>query len=225
MNIEHISIDDEKYTKYKKVYEYAINMIEKEVHQAVEGMYHNLNTLQSRSGNQLPFTSINYGTCTLPEGRMITKALLEVSKEGLGKYGKTSIFPCGIFQCQKDVNRKQGDPNYDLFRLALSSSAQRIYPNYVNVDWSTNLNGNKFDRDQKTIALSELSTTEYNKLYKWLKNNKEEASYLSLKPVNDKIIVEDYTKQNVYEITSTMGKCTATAHLKSFEPRSWVCAA
>lgn len=101
-------------------------------------MYHNLNTLQSRSGNQLPFTSINYGTCTKPEGRMITKALLEVSIEGLGKLHKTSIFPCGIFQCMKGINRKPGDPNYDLYCLALKSTAKRLYPNYANVDWSGN---------------------------------------------------------------------------------------
>ena len=101
-------------------------------------MYHNLNTLQSRSGNQLPFTSINYGTCTLPEGRMVTKALLEGSIKGVGKFHKTPIFPCGIFQCMKGVNRAPGDPNYDLFRLALESTAKRIYPNYANVDWSGN---------------------------------------------------------------------------------------
>ena len=85
------------YDDCASTYYYAYDMTVKEVHQAVEGMYHNLNTLQSRSGNQLPFTSINYGTCTLPEGRMIIKALLEVSLEGLGKLHKTSIFPCGIF--------------------------------------------------------------------------------------------------------------------------------
>ena len=123
---------------FDKVYQYAMDMTLKEVHQAVEGMYHNLNTLQSRSGNQLPFTSINYGTCTLPEGRMITKALLVVSIEGIGKLHKTSIFPCGIFQCMEGVNRKEGDPNYDLFKLALRSTAQRLYPNYANVDWSGN---------------------------------------------------------------------------------------
>lgn len=123
---------------FDKVYQYAMDMTLKEVHQAVEGMYHNLNTLQSRSGNQLPFTSINYGTCTLPEGRMITKALLDVSIEGIGKLHKTSIFPCGIFQCMKGINREPGDPNYDLFKLALQSTAQRLYPNYANVDWSGN---------------------------------------------------------------------------------------
>ena len=120
------------------IYDYALDMTEKEVYQAVEGMYHNLNTLQSRSGNQLPFSSINYGTCTLPEGRMIIKALLDVSIDGIGKLHKTSIFPCGIFQCMKGVNRKPGDPNYDLFKLALRSTAQRLYPNYANVDWSGN---------------------------------------------------------------------------------------
>ena len=86
----------------------------------------------------MPFTSINYGTCTLPEGRMVIKALLDTSIKGLGKLHKTSIFPCGIFQCMKGVNRAPGDPNYDLFKLALKSTSQRLYPNYANVDWSNN---------------------------------------------------------------------------------------
>ena len=133
-----LSIEDDRYKKFEKIYNYAMDMTEKELKQAVEAMYHNLNTLQSRSGNQLPFTSINYGTCTLPEGRMVTKALIEGSIKGIGKLHKTSIFPCGIFQCMKGVNRKPGDPNYDLFRLALRSTAQRLYPNYANVDWSGN---------------------------------------------------------------------------------------
>ena len=135
---QKFSIEDDYFKEDKDIYQYALDMTEKEIHQAVEGMYHNLNTLQSRSGNQLPFTSINYGTCTSPEGRMVTKALLEVSIEGLGKLHKTSIFPCGIFQCMKGINRKPGDPNYDLYRLALKSTAKRLYPNYANVDWSGN---------------------------------------------------------------------------------------
>ena len=136
--ITELSIDSECYTEFPKVYDYALEMTKKEIHQAVEGLYHNLNTLQSRSGNQLPFSSINYGTCTLHEGRMIIEALLEVSIEGLGSTGKTSIFPCGIFQYMKGVNDKPGTPNYDMYRLALRSTAQRLYPNYVNVDWSNN---------------------------------------------------------------------------------------
>lgn len=136
--IEEISINDKWYKDFSKAYKYAYDMTVKEIYQAIEAMYHNLNTLQSRSGNQLPFTSLNYGTCTLEEGRLVTKALLEVSIKGLGKLHRTSIFPCGIFQCMKGVNRKQGDPNYDLFQLALKSTAQRLYPNYTNVDWSVN---------------------------------------------------------------------------------------
>ena len=136
--VTDISIESSFYKNFPKAYDYAMYMTKKEVHQAVEGMYHNLNTLQSRSGNQLPFTSINYGTCTKEEGRMVTKALLEVSIEGLGKFGVTSIFPCGIFQCMKGVNMEEGEPNYDLFKLALKSTSQRLYPNYANVDWSVN---------------------------------------------------------------------------------------
>ena len=136
---QEMSITDDYYKAYgNKVYQYALDMTTKEVYQAVEGMYHNLNTLQSRSGNQLPFTSINYGTCIEPEGRMVTKALLDVSINGIGKLHKTSIFPCGIFQMMKGVNRRHGEPNYDLYQLALKSTAQRLYPNYANVDWSGN---------------------------------------------------------------------------------------
>lgn len=132
------SINDDVFIRNEIAYKYAMDMTIKEVHQAAEGLFHNLNTLQSRSGNQLPFTSINFGTCTLPEGRMVTKALLEVSIEGLGHLHRTSIFPCSIFQCMNGVNRKPGDPNYDLYQLALKSTALRLYPNYANVDWSGN---------------------------------------------------------------------------------------
>lgn len=158
-NIENISIDDEDYKYYNKAYNYALEMTNRELMQAVEGMYHNLNTLQSRSGNQLPFTSINYGTCTLPEGRMVTKALLEGSIKGVGKLHKTAIFPCGIFQCMKGVNRKPGDPNYDLFQLALKSTAQRLYPNYVNVDWSVNAG---YDRNDPRTYVSTMGCRTYN---------------------------------------------------------------
>lgn len=136
--IRETSINDTYWAKDADVHRYALDMTEKEIYQAVEGMYHNLNTLQSRSGNQLPFTSLNYGTCTEEEGRMIIKALLEVSIKGVGKLRKTPIFPCGIFKLKKGVNRKEGEPNYDLYKLALKSTAQRLYPNYANVDWSGN---------------------------------------------------------------------------------------
>lgn len=93
----------------------------------------------------MPFTSINYGTCTLPEGRLIIKALLDMSIKGVGKIHRTSIFPCGIFQCGKGINEEEGDPNYDLFKLALKSTAKRLYPNYANIDWSGNAGYDKND--------------------------------------------------------------------------------
>jgi ribonucleoside-triphosphate reductase len=131
-----------------RLYKKALFETRRETVQAVEGMYHNLNTLQSRSGNQLPFSSINYGTCTSPEGRMIIKALLEGCIKGVGKHHKTSIFPCGIFQYMKGVNDRPGTPNYDMYRLALESTSKRLYPNYANVDWSGNAG---YDRnDPKT---------------------------------------------------------------------------
>lgn len=142
-----------------RAWQYAMDMTEKEIHQAVEGMYHNLNTLQSRSGCQLPFTSINYGTCTLPEGRMVTTALLNVSIDGIGKLHRTPIFPCGIFQCQKGVNQKPGDPNYDLFRLALKSTARRLYPNYANVDWSGNAGYDPNDKRTMFSTMGKRNTT------------------------------------------------------------------
>lgn len=130
-----LSIEEEDYKIFSpKAYDYAMEMTIREAKQSAEGLIHNLNSLQSRSGNQLPFSSINYGTCTLPEGRIITKAILECTLEGTGPLGETPIFPCSIFQCKKGVNRKKGDPNYDLFQLALKCTAKRLYPNYANCD-------------------------------------------------------------------------------------------
>ena len=128
-----------------KAYNYAMDMTKKELSQAAEGLYHNPNYLQSRSGNRLPFTSLNYGTWTPPEGRMVIKALLEGSIKGVGKHHRTPIFPCGIFQVGEGINKHPGDPNYDLFQLALKSTSLRLYPNYANIDWSGNAGYDKND--------------------------------------------------------------------------------
>ena len=159
-SIRELSIEngDTVYNIGSEAYKYAMDKTIQELEQAVEGMYHNLNTLQSRSGNQLPFTSINYGTCTLPEGRMVTKALIEGSIKGIGKFHKTSIFPCGIFQCMKGVNRKKGDPNYDLFKLACKSTALRLYPNYCNCDWTVDAG---YDKDNPCTYPSTMGCRTY----------------------------------------------------------------
>ena len=160
-NPTEVSIDSDFYKQYQKAYQYALDKTIREAEQAAEGMYHNLNTLQSRSGNQLPFTSINYGTCTLPEGRLIIKALLKGSIKGVGRLHKTPVFPCGIFQLMKGVNRVEGDPNYDLYQLALESTAKRLYPNYVNVDWSINAG---YDKNDPKTYVSTMGCRTYNGL-------------------------------------------------------------
>lgn len=156
-----LSIEDEFYKQFKNAYEFAMDMVIKETYQAAEGLFHNLNTLQSRSGAQLPFSSINYGTCTMPEGRIMTNAILDITIKGLGTNGVTSIFPCGIFQYMKGVNDKPGTPNYDLKRKALQSTMKRIYPNYANVDWSTN---NGYDKEDPRTYVSTMGCRTYNGL-------------------------------------------------------------
>lgn len=155
-NIENISIEDKKYKKYKKAWQYALDMTVKECNQSCEGFLHNMNSLQSRSGNQLPFSSINYGTCTLPEGRIIIESILNTTIKGTGK-GMTSIFPCQIFQLKDGINTKKEDPNYDLFQLALKSSSKRMYPNYANCDWSVQRTAFEKSQQIKKDVLEKIS--------------------------------------------------------------------
>lgn len=136
INIENI---DKLYTKYPKVMKYAMRELEKEGSQASQGLYHNLNTLESRPGSQVPFTSINFGRRTTVAGRLICKWLLNASLEGIGKFNRTSIFPISIFQYKKGVNAKPSDPNYDEKLKVIDSLCHRIYPNIVNGDWSQNV--------------------------------------------------------------------------------------
>lgn len=107
-------------------------------YQAMESLIHNLNTMNSRAGAQVPFSSINYGTCTLPEARMAIRNLLKVTDIGLGN-GETAIFPVQIFKVKEGINYNPGDPNYDLFRLAIKVSAKRLFPNFSFIDAPFNL--------------------------------------------------------------------------------------
>ena len=117
-------------------YNYAFKQLKKEGRQAAQGLYHNLNTLESRQGSQVPFTSINVGRDTSTEGRLVTKWIMEASLDGIGKHHLTSIFPISIFQYKAGTNANENDKNYDLKQLALESMSKRIYPNWCNCDWS-----------------------------------------------------------------------------------------
>lgn len=182
-DVDTTSITNKETYSDEMAYNYAMDMTIKEVHQAVEGMYHNLNTLQSRSGNQLPFTSINYGTCTLEEGRMVIKAILEVSIEGLGALHKTPIFPCGIMVMKKDINLYPGTPNYDLYQLALQSTARRLYPNYANGDEPMQVGWVQYDREQKMKVINSLSTQQQEELIALIEANPALGQMLDLEVV------------------------------------------
>ena len=111
----------------------ACQEVEEETKQAMEAMIHNFNTLHSRAGAQVPFSSLNFGMDTSPEGRLVSKYLLLAQEAGLG-HGETAIFPITVFQLKAGVNYNPDDPNYDLFKLACRVSAKRLFPNFVNLD-------------------------------------------------------------------------------------------
>ena len=111
---------------------------DKMTYQAMEALIHNLNTMNSRAGAQVPFSSVNYGTDTTPEGRMVIKNLLLATEAGLGN-GETPIFPVQIFKVKDGVSFNEGDPNYDLFKLAVRCSAKRLFPNFSFLDAPFNL--------------------------------------------------------------------------------------
>ena len=120
-----------------RILQHAINQTIRRVHQAMEAFIHNMNTIHSRGGNQVVFSSINYGTDTSAEGRCIIRELLNSTYEGVGN-GSTAIFPIQIWKKKTGVSYKPGDPNYDLYRLACKVTARRFFPNFVNLDASYN---------------------------------------------------------------------------------------
>lgn len=131
-NSEELSDDN-------RIIQYAINRTTKRVHQAMESFIHNMNTIHSRGGNQVVFSSINYGTDTSAEGRCIIRELLKSTYRGVGN-GETAIFPIQIWKSKSGVSYLPGDPNYDLYELACKVTAKRFFPNFVNLDSTFNQN-------------------------------------------------------------------------------------
>ena len=129
----------------------ALTRTERDTYQAMEGLVHNLNTMHSRAGAQIPFSSINYGTDTSPEGRMVIRNVLLATEAGLGN-GETPIFPIHIFKVKEGVSFNKGDPNYDMFKLACRVSAKRLFPNFSFLDAPFNLAYYKPGRPETEIA-------------------------------------------------------------------------
>lgn len=140
LNIDAAGGDKEKAIfdfHVRRVFQLAMNRTVKRVHQAMESFVHNMNTIHSRGGNQVVFSSINYGTDTSPEGRCIIREILNTTYEGVGN-GETAIFPIQIWKLKKGVSYLPGDPNYDLYCFATKVTARRFFPNYLNLDASYN---------------------------------------------------------------------------------------
>jgi len=135
----------------RNVYRMACADVVEETHQAMEAMIHNFNTLHSRAGAQVPFSSLNYGMDTTPEGRLATREVLNAIWAGLGN-GETPIFPISVFQLKAGVNYNPEDPNYDLFQQACKVSAKRLFPNFVNIDAPYNLQYYKPGDYNSTVA-------------------------------------------------------------------------
>ncbi len=124
----------------ERIKQHAINQTVKETKQAMEGLIHDLNIMNSRSGNQVPFSSINFGTDISPEGRCVIRTFLEAVDNGVGNDHKTAIFPISIFKVKAGISRNSEDRNYDLFRLAQRVTSKRFFPNFINLDTEYNQN-------------------------------------------------------------------------------------
>ena len=144
--------DHDHSADYDYIMSEAIKLTERETYQAMEALIHNLNSMQSRAGAQVPLSSINYGTGTMPEHRMIMKNVLLATDAGLGG-GETPIFPVQIFKVKDGINTKKGDPNFDLFELACKVSAKRLFPNFSFLDAPYNAQYYKEGHPETEVAL------------------------------------------------------------------------
>lgn len=161
--IIHCFIDTKYIIPESCIYK-ARKYTEKDTYQAMEAFIHNMNTLHSRAGAQVPFSSINYGTDTSPEGRLIMKSILDATWAGMGA-GETPIFPIQIFKVKDGVNYNEGDPNYDLFKLAMKVSAKRLFPNFSFIDAPHNLQYYKEGHPETEIAYMGCRTRTIGNIY------------------------------------------------------------
>ena len=165
---EDLKFGDEKAIKALKLPKGIVKAsnedVEKETFQAMEGFIHNLNTMHSRAGAQVPFTSINFGTDTSPSGRLVSKYLLEATSRGLG-HGETPIFPISIFKVKEGINYNPEDPNYDLFKRSMEVSAKRLFPNFVFLDAPYNLDGYKPGHPETEVATMGCRTRVYASIF------------------------------------------------------------
>ena len=149
----------------------------------MQSLIHNLNTMNSRAGAQVPFTSVNYGTGTSHAARLVMKQLLQATEDGLGN-GETAIFPVQIFKVKEGVNSKEGDPNYDLFKQAIRVSAKRLFPNFSFLDAPFNLQYYRPGDDNTEVAYMGCRTRVMGNIYDPRKETTKGRGNLSFTSIN-----------------------------------------
>ena len=191
---------------------------DRDTKQAMEGFVHNLNTMHSRAGAQTPFSSINYGTDTTPEGRMVIRNILLALDAGLG-HGETCIFPIHIFKVKEGVNYNEGDPNYDLFRLSCKVSANRLFPNYTFLDAPFNLQYYVPGRPETEVATMGCRTRVMGNVYDPTRQIAYSRGNLSFTSINlPRLAIESKGDEKVfYEKLQAMLELVAQQLLDRFE--------
>ena len=196
----------------------AYKKTERDTYQAMEGFVHNLNTMHSRAGAQTPFSSINYGTDTTPEGRMVIRAILLALDAGLG-HGETCIFPIHIFKVKEGVNYNEEDPNYDLFRLSCKVSAKRLFPNYTFLDSPFNLQYYVPGRPETEVATMGCRTRVMGNVYDPSREISYSRGNLSFTSINlPRLAIESHGDEKLfYEKLQAMLELVAQQLLDRFE--------
>ncbi len=202
----------------KKVQERSFRKTDRDTKQAMEGFVHNLNTMHSRAGAQTPFSSINYGTDTTAEGRMVIKNILLALDAGLG-HGETCIFPIHIFKVKEGVNYNETDPNYDLFRLSCKVSARRLFPNYTFLDAPYNLQYYVPGRPETEVATMGCRTRVMGNVYDPTREISFSRGNLSFTSINlPRLAIESQGDEKVfYEKLQAMLELVAQQLLDRFE--------
>ena len=196
----------------------AYKKTDRDTQQAMEGFVHNLNTMHSRAGAQTPFSSINYGTDTSPEGRMVIRNILLALEAGLG-HGETCIFPIHIFKVKEGVNYNEEDPNYDLFRLSCKVSAKRLFPNYTFLDSPFNLQYYVPGRPETEVATMGCRTRVMGNVYDPTREISYSRGNLSFTSINlPRLAIEaDHDEALFYEKLQGMMELVAQQLLDRFE--------
>ena len=196
----------------------AWKQTDRDTYQAMEGFVHNLNTMHSRAGAQTPFSSINYGTDTTPEGRMVIRNILMAEDAGLG-HGETPIFPIHIFKVKEGVNYNEGDPNYDLFKLSMKVSAKRLFPNYVFLDAPFNLQYYVPGRPETEVATMGCRTRVMGNVYDPERQISYSRGNLSFTSINlpRLAILADHDEKKFYESLDAMMELVANQLLDRVE--------